>query len=274
MIDKRRHYVLVLDTETANTLTTTIPAVLGSNGEVIKPEREAADMSNVLAYDCGWAVADTHGTIYETASFVNRDIFNDERDLMRTAYYNWKIPMYTEDLRAGRREMATTWEIRQAMLETVEQYSIKEWAAYNARFDRNALNNTQRYHTGSKYRYWFPYGSLEIWDIMKMARDVVAPMPTFIAFCQKHGFISGNGKPKTSAEVIYRFIIDDPSFEESHTGLEDVMIETAIMAYCFRQHKPMRKNLYDNPREWPEATEFQRQLSANLKQNPMIRVGR
>ena len=97
MIDHRKHYVLVVDTETANTLVT---------------EDGKMDMSNVLVYDCGWAVVDTKGTIYETASYVNRDIFCDERDLMRTAYYNWKIPRYVEELRAGQRIMASTYEVR------------------------------------------------------------------------------------------------------------------------------------------------------------------
>ena len=116
MIDKRRHYVLVVDTETANTLTETVPAEIGEDEEIITPERVRMDMSNVLVYDCGWAVVDTKGNIYETASFVNRDIFNDERDLMRTAYYNWKIPRYVEELRAGTRKMATTYEIRHGVI--------------------------------------------------------------------------------------------------------------------------------------------------------------
>lgn len=272
MIDRRRHYILVLDTETANTLTETLPAIFGEDGEIIKPERTKLDMSNTLVYDCGWAVVDTHGNIYETASYVNRDIFNDERDLMRTAYYAWKIPRYVEELRSGIRTMANTWEIRQAMFEVIERYNLKQWAAYNAKFDQNALNNTQRYHTASKYRYWFPFGKLEPWDILKMARDVIAPMPTFQKFCEENNFINGNGKPSLSAEVVYRFITKNPDFEESHTGLEDVIIEVAIMAYCFRQHKPMRKTLYDTPMEFPKSTDFQRQLMASLKQQQTIRV--
>ena len=34
-------------------------------------------------------------------------------------------------------------------------------------------------------------------------------------------------------------------FIENHTGLEDVMIEKEILAYCFRQHKDMRKGLFE-----------------------------
>lgn len=258
MIDHRKHYVLVVDTETANTLVT---------------EDGKMDMSNVLVYDCGWAVVDTKGTIYETASYVNRDIFCDERDLMRTAYYNWKIPRYVEELRAGQRIMASTYEIRQAMLEVIEKYGIREVAAYNARFDDNALRVTQRYCTASKWRYWFPFDSVEIWDIMKMAQDVICKMPTYKKFCTENGYTLPNGAPRKTAEILWRYISGNNDFEESHTGLEDVLIEAEIMWYCFRQHKPMRKALYENRREFPESTPFQRDLMASLKSTPTLRMG-
>lgn len=256
-IDKRRHYVLVLDTETANTI----------------QDGDKLDMSNVLVYDCGWAVVDTKGNIYETASFVNRDIFCDERDLMRSAYYNWKIPRYIEEIASGQRKMASTYEIRKAMLDTIEKYGIKEVAAHNARFDYNALNVTQRYTTSSRYRYWFPFDSVEIWDTMKMAQDVICKMPTYKKFCQEHGYVLKNGAVRKTAEILWRFISGDNEFEESHTGLEDVLIETEIMWYCFRQHKPMRKALFEHKKEFPPMTDFQFDLLASLKKNPTIRFG-
>lgn len=273
MIDKRRHYVLVVDTETANTITESIPPVFDENGELVTPAKTVMDMSNVLVYDCGWAVVDTKGNIYETASYVNRDIFVYERDLMQSAYYGWKIPRYVEEIRSGQRIMASTYEIRQAMLETIERYGIKEVAAFNARFDDNALRLTQRFITGSKYRYWFPFDSVEVWDIMKMAQDVICNMPTYRKFCEEHGYMTANGRLRKTAEILWRFISGNNDFEESHTGLEDVLIEAEIMWYCFRQHKPMRKALYENRKEFPQSTEFQRDLLASLKQTPVIRVG-
>ena len=232
-IDKRKNYVLVVDTETANTI----------------QDGDSLDMSNVLVYDCGWAVVDTKGNIYETASYVNRDIFCEERDLMRTAYYNWKIPRY------------------------IEKWGIKEVAAHNARFDYNALNKTQRYTTASRFRYWFPFDSVEIWDTMKMAQDVICKMPTYKAFCQENGYVLKNGACRKTAEILWRFISGNNEFEESHTGLEDVLIEAEIMFYCFRQHKPMRKTLFENKREYPPMTEFQREFSASLREMPVIRFG-
>ena len=228
-IDYRRHYVLVLDTETANTART---------------EDGKLDTSSVLMYDCGWSIVDTKGNVYKEQSFVNRDIFVYERELMQSAYYGWKIPRYVEDLRNGKRKMASTYEIRKAMLADMELYHITEVVAHNARFDRDALDTIQRWTTKSKYRYWFPYGT-EIWDTMKMARDVMHKMPTYRKFCEENGFLTANGRLSATAENLYRFIIKDPTFVESHTGLEDVQIEREIMFYCFRQHKKMRKGLYE-----------------------------
>ena len=81
---------------------------------------------------------------------------------------------------------------------------------------------------------------------MKMARSVMHKMPTYRKFCEANGYITKSGQLSATAENLYRFIIKDTTFEESHTGLEDVEIEIQIMLYCFRQHKPMRKKLYEN----------------------------
>lgn len=258
-MDKRRHYILVLDTETANTIT--LP-----NGKL--------DMTNVLVYDCGWAVVDTHGTVYETASYVNRDIFCYERDLMRSAYYAWKIPHYLEELEAGTRKMADLYEIRKAMLETLDRWNIKEVAAHNARFDFNALNTTERYVTQSRFRYFFPFDKVTIWDTMRCAQSVICKMPTYIQFCERNNYLTNTGKPRKTAEVLYRFITGNNDFEESHTGLEDVMIEKEILAYCYRQHKAMEKELFPKKEDAEpphERTDFERALYRSLKLSPMLR---
>lgn len=253
-IDRRRHYILVVDTETANTI----------------QDDNKLDMSNVLVYDCGWQVIDTHGTIYAAASFVNSDIFVHERELMKSAYYAAKIPSYVEDLRAGRRKMADTYTIRQAMLHDMETFNICHVAAHNAHFDLTALNVTQRYITKSKFRYWFPYGT-EIWDTMRMAQSVVCQMPTYIKFCEDNGYLTKAGKPRKTAEILWRFISGDNSFQESHTGLEDVTIESQILAYCFRQHKHIDKELFPEQEKPSPPTDFQRDVLKSMKLTPVLK---
>ena len=50
--------------------------------------------------------------------------------------------------------------------------------------------------------------------------------------------------PRLTAEILYRFITHDKTFKESHTGLEDVMIEKEILVHILRQHKKIRRTYY------------------------------
>lgn len=228
-IDRRRNYKLVIDTETCP----------------IDKEFEGVSPQNMWTYDCGWGVVDKNGTVYETKSFVNADIFCGEKDLMKSAYYSKKIPQYWEDIKNGKRVLTSWYNIRKALLETIEKYGITEIYAHNMRFDYGTLNQTQRWLTKSKYRNFFPR-NVEICDTLKMARDVIAKMPTYKKFCADNGFMTKNNQVRLTAEVLYRFITKDIDFVESHTALEDVLIEKEILAYCYRQHKKMRRRLWEN----------------------------
>ena len=228
-IDRRHIYGIVLDTETANTI----------------QDEHGLDMSNVLFYDLGFQLVDSHGRTYgKKFSFVNSDIFTHEAELMQSAYYAKKIPQYRADLASGKRILANTYEIRKALVDLINKYDCKFVCAHNARFDYNSLNNTQRWTTKSRFRYFLPYG-LEWWDTLKMARSVMGKMPTYQRFCAENGYTTKTGKPRFTAEICYRFITKDNTFVESHTGLEDVEIETEILRYCHRQHKAMKKKLWE-----------------------------
>jgi hypothetical protein len=218
----------MLDTETANTHEI--------DGKL--------DMTDVLFYDLGFQVVDSHGRTYgEKYSFVNSDIFIHEKELMKSAYYAKKIPEYWKDIWSGKRKLATTYEIRKVLCEVIKKYNCQFVCAHNALFDCRALNNTQRWTSKSKWRYFLPKG-LEWWDTLKMARSVMGKMPTYRKFCERNGYLTKTGQPRFTAEICYRFITKDTTFTESHTGLEDVEIETEILRYCHRQHKPMKKKLW------------------------------
>ena len=228
-IDRRHVYGIVLDTETANTI----------------QDENGLDMTNVLFYDLGFQLVDSHGRTYgKKFSFVNSDIFIHEAELMQSAYYAKKIPQYRQDIADGKRILANTYEIRKVLCELVAEYDCKFVCAHNARFDYNSLNNTQRWTTKSRFRYFLPYG-LEWWDTLKMARSVMGKMPAYQRFCAENGYTTKTGKPRFTAEICYRFITKDNTFVESHTGLEDVEIETEILRYCHRQHKAMKKKLWE-----------------------------
>lgn len=221
MIDKRISYYLTIDTETANT------------------------MEDPMMYDLGGAIHDKRGNVYETFSFVIYDIFCADRELFNTAYYAEKRPMYEAQIAAGQRKIVSIFTARNYVHDLCKKYNVKAIIAHNARFDYRSTNYTLRYVTKSKYRYFLPYG-IPVWDTLKMAQDTICKQPTYINWCKEHDFCQKNGKPRATAEILYRYIIMDTEFIEDHTGLEDVLIEKEIFVRCIRQHKKMRKELWEN----------------------------
>lgn len=220
-MDKRKNYYLTIDTETTNTL------------------------DDALVYDIGGAIHDKKGNIEETFSFIISDIFFFNRKLMESAYYYDKLPQYYEKIENKEIEIATFFKARKHILNLLKKYNVTAVVAYNARFDVNALNTTIRYLTKSKQRYFFPYGTI-IYDSLKMTRDTIAKQKSYSNFCNKYGYLTNHRKPqlRVNAETVYRYMTNNTEFIESHTGLEDTLIEIQIFARCMRQHKPMRKLLY------------------------------
>ena len=198
---------------------------------------------DALAYDVGIAVVDNYGNIYEQYSYICFDIFFCEQDLMKSAYYAHKIPIYYKGIENGTRKVASLYEIRSKVHELHNKYKYKYVCAYNGYFDVTGLNRTIRWVTKSKCRYFFPYG-VEYRCVWHMACQVICTQKKYYTFCIENNFVSKSGNISTSAETVYRFITNNPTFEEEHTGLEDVLIETQIMAECFRKHKKMKKNIY------------------------------
>lgn len=229
MIDKRIKYMIVLDCETAP----------------CDKELDAVTSTNMLVYDLGWVVTDKRGNVYEKRSFVSADIFLDEKELMQSAYYANKIPQYWDGIKAGERTLTNFYKIRQALLADIEAYGVTEVYAHNMRFDYGSLNNTERWLTKSKYRYFFPR-EVVICDTLKLARQLIATMPTYQRFCEENGYMTKHKtpQPRLTAEIIYRFISGNEDFEEEHKGLEDCMIEKEILAYCYRKHQHMDARLW------------------------------
>lgn len=217
-IDHRRKYIMVLDIETANFI------------------------DDAIAYDVGFAIADRKGNIYETRSFMIADLFLDYTDLLQSAYYAEKLPQYWIDYANGDRVMVQLTTAKKIVADLMKKYGVTDVFAYNASFDLNGLNRSIRYITKSKYRYFFPYGT-EIHCIWNMACQTILQQKSYFRYAIENGLVKENGNLMTNAEAAYRYICKDSDFTENHTGLEDVMIETAILTKCYQQHKKMETRI-------------------------------
>lgn len=219
-MENRRHKYLLIDTETANGL------------------------DDPLCYNFAGAVIDQHGSVYETGSFINKDVFYGKKDLMESAYYAQKIPEYMELIERQEIEVKTWYEIKVWVRAMCEKWKVKAIIAHNARFDYKSCTTTQRLETCSKYRYFFPYG-VEIWDTLRMAQSTICKQTTYVKWCEEKGYLTKRGVPRATAEILYRYIAKEETFIEEHKALEDIQIEMKIFWHCVRQHKVMRRTCFN-----------------------------
>ena len=211
--------ILIIDTETANSV------------------------EDGLCYDIGFIIADRHGRIYETRSYCIYDIFVLEADLMKTAYYANKLPLYYEGLDNGTYTLATLFKVRREIADLMTAYKVRKVFAYNCFFDKTMLNKTTRYISKSACRFFFPYGT-EFHDIWNFACSTICQTKSYKVFCEKNDYISNRGRNyKATAETVYQYLNGTPDFTERHQGLEDVKIEYAILLACYRTHKKVTTDI-------------------------------
>ena len=224
-IDKRKSYYMVLDTETCP---------IDRSMQEVSPQ-------NMLAYDIGYCIVDKKGNVYREGSYIISQIFFGEYDTkMQSSYYADKIPNYFKDIAKGERVVKTWSQISFILRKVIEEYEIKAVVAHNAKFDFGVLKNTKEYL--EEYPM-LPY--IEWWDTLKMARSILKDMPTYKNFCLVNNYFTKNGQLRYTAEIIYQFVTKDLNFKESHTALEDTLIEKDILVYLLRQHKKMNCKLFD-----------------------------
>ena len=228
-IDKRKKYIAVVDTETANGFM--------ENGKI--------NLFYSLVYDYGYIIRDKAGNILVARSFAIAEIFLD-KELMSSAYYAEKIPQYWEEIKSGKRQLVKFSTMRKIFLADCKKYNVSTVTAHNASFDVRALNNTIRLLTGSNCRYFFPR-KFEIWDTLKMSRDVFGQLKGYRNYCVDNNYMTKHKVPqiRCTAEILYKYISGNDEFIEQHKGIDDVLIESEILTYCLKSHKKMRKRLYN-----------------------------
>lgn len=202
-------------------------------------KNDSVNAKTSLCYDIGFIVFDgkTHDKLAEY-SFINTDVFKNI-ELMASAYYANKLPQYYAGIN---KEwiLANTLEIWQTLANVCKTYNVNKIWAYNSNYDVQALNNTIATYSNGFKTYFIPYG-VKVCDIWDYAGSTILNTRKYINYCIKHNYITSNGNPQTSAEIVTRYLNNDNDFIENHTALQDCYIEHNILMKCFKRHAKQPK---------------------------------
>lgn len=213
---------IVLDTEATNT-----------------GVQDAHDIAKgAQVYDLGYCVADASGAVHLEHRLIISDVFCNV-SLMESAYYADKIPAYHAALAAGDATMVTLREAMATLRADIREHGVNTIWAYNARFDRTALNSSVATASDGWSTWALPYG-VKWCDILQFARTTICATKKYKRFCEVNGYLTKTGRPRHTADMVGKYLHGEDYVEE-HTALQDARDELAILQACLRRKKKRPK---------------------------------
>lgn len=193
----------------------------------------AGSIGYPLPYDLSYIIGNpVTGEIFVKRSYVVREIWENE-NLMASAYYASKRDLYQRDLDNGTRSLRSWAYICKVIRSDMEKHNCHTVGAYNMGFDKRAINNDATYITRGKFKFVFP-ANTDFICVWRMACTSILRSKWFFRWAEKNNAFTPKGNLSTSAETAYRFIIKQTDFTEEHMGIEDALIEWAILLKILR----------------------------------------
>ena len=258
---KKKLKFMVVDTETA-----TLPfANEIANGDAERKKRIA--IAKPLIYDIGWTICDRAGNIHERKQFLIAETFAVPA-VFNTAYYAEKRPIYLDMIRKKETTVKTWNEVMDIFI--ADMLTVDGVGAFNSMFDfKKAIPFTELYINelySTTYNQWeqiqrisaariadgeknqrnpdfeaeifrFRGRKYPLFDLWGLSTTYLLNNATYKNKCLEHGLLTNSGTFfKTSAESTFKYLCDKYDFVESHTALDDAIIETFILSKIAQKH--------------------------------------
>ena len=259
LLDKRRKYYLILDTETA-----TLPFVKFEN--YTEANRKKIAIMKPLVYDIGWKIIDRQGRTYRRKNYLISEIFCNW-EIFSTAYYANKRPIYLDKLKKGE-IILTDWfnATKELCADLSEIFAV---GAYNSMFDfKKSIPFTEEYINAFYYENIFEWLDKQkkkcdyilnhpneiknenfdkdnfnfrnmnypLFDIWGMACKHLLNNDDFKLTAYKNEWFSPSKCFfSTTAETAFKYFSKDYDFSEAHTAIDDCDIEAKIFSAIIKK---------------------------------------
>ena len=189
-------------------------------------DTETTGLDKPFCYDIGYAIFDNSRNIMVRKHFIVEQVWHN-LPLFESAYYKDKRPQYILLMRQHKAIMDKWGYIMREISRDIRNYEVTDAYAYNSDFDDKVISfNCDWFKCNN------PFEQTPIHDIWGYACQYITNTQSYKNFCEANEFFTDTGNYKQSAEIVYRYLMQDTDFTEAHMGLYDVDIEAIILQYC------------------------------------------
>lgn len=181
-------------------------------------------------YHLGGIIHDRQGNIYGCFNYLIADMLDQ---IEFDDYAKKNIDLYRDMLEQGTATLVASQENAIMSVKAIcDYFNVEIMTAYNSGFDycktmcRDLLEGR------------------EFIDLWLMALQTICQKKSYRKFCAKNGKYNSKGNCRTSAESVFAYLTNNPTYCEEHTALEDSKIELEIFKACIKTHKKFTTNTH------------------------------
>jgi len=196
--------------------------------KIVVFDTETTSLDKPFCYNIGYVVVDVENwEIVCRRSYVVEQIWHN-LPLFQSAYYANKRPLYVSAMRARTCTMDKFGYICQQMIRDFRAFDVEIAFAFNSSFDEKVFNfNCDWFKCNN------PFDTIPVRDIRGFVHNFIVD-DCYKDFCEDYGYFTDSGNYSTTAETVYRYITNNPNFEEAHTALNDAEIETMVLFHAVK----------------------------------------
>ena len=206
-----------------------------------------------LAFDVAWIICDSKGNVLERYNALVSEIANAPFGfslIARDRFMGGKHDFYRDAIVFHGITIKPFAEIAADFAAISKRYNARTvMCAYNGKFDYGVLNDNMQMYCGAD----FFTADVEIVDILTVALSTICDSNKFVRWCLLNGFVTEKGNVKTTAEIVYAYLMRDKDYTEAHHALEDCEIERNIY-FAARKYRRKQPKHFANPlfrcKEW------------------------
>ncbi len=208
------------------------------NNVVVLDTETIGTFGRPLIHDFAWQIVNKDFEVLTARRYLIKEFHIEQNWVLNASeFFRSKKALYTEAINAESVEIKPWKVVIGQFIADLRTYNVKVISAYNLAFDYKAIKYTNAFFNNEDTKVMKAVDARSMLCIWNLACDTILDTDDYRQYATMKNFISEKGNYLTNAEKCYAYLMNADNFEEEHTALADVEIETDILKYIVNNCK-------------------------------------